>query len=55
VVEAQLKRLQSMRVTVNEMVHPKIEVKAEIVLTGAAGLTVGDWVEVLHQVEVLVL
>ena len=31
------------------MVHTKVETKAEIVLTGAGGLTVGDWVEVLHD------
>jgi hypothetical protein len=49
VKEAQLKRLESMRVSVTDMVHVKIEVKPEIVLTGAGGLTVGDWVEVLHD------
>jgi hypothetical protein len=49
VKEAQLKHLESMRVSVTDMVHIKIEVKPEIVLTGAAGLTVGDWVEVLHD------
>ncbi len=30
----------------NDTVHVKIEVKPEIVLTG---LTVGDWVEALHD------
>jgi hypothetical protein len=31
------------------MIHAKIEVKPDIVLTGAGGLTVGDWVEVIHD------
>jgi hypothetical protein len=31
------------------MVHGHVEEKPEIVLTGAAGLTVGDWVEVSHD------
>jgi hypothetical protein len=31
------------------MVHRPVEVKPEIVLTGAGGLTVGDWVEVSHD------
>jgi hypothetical protein len=31
------------------MVHGLVEVQPEIVLTGAAGLTVGDWVEVSHD------
>jgi hypothetical protein len=48
-VEAQRAHLQSLRVPVHEMVHSKIETKAEIELTGAGGLTVGDWVEVLHD------
>jgi hypothetical protein len=48
-VDAQRAHLQSLRVPVHEMVHTKIETKAEIVLTGAGGLTVGDWVEVLHD------
>ncbi len=38
-----------MRVPVNEMVHAKIETKPDIVLTGTGGLTVGDWVEVMHD------
>ncbi len=33
----------------SEMVHARIESIPEIVLTGAGGLTVGDWVEVLHD------
>ncbi len=48
-MDAQRAHLQSLRVPVHEMVHMKIETKAEIVLTGAGGLTVGDWVEVLHD------
>jgi hypothetical protein len=48
-VEAQRAHLHSLRVPVHEMVHSKIETKAEIELTGAGGLTVGDWVEVLHD------
>ncbi len=48
-MEAQRAHLQSLRVPVHEMVHSKIETKAEIELTGAGGLTVGDWVEVLHD------
>ncbi len=47
--EAQLKRLHAMRVPVHEMVHAKVEAKQEIVLTGAGGLTVGDWVEVMRD------
>ena len=31
------------------MVHKLVEVKPEIVFTGAGGLTVGDWVEVTHD------
>jgi hypothetical protein len=31
------------------MVHAKLEAKKEIDLTGTGGLTVGDWVEVLHD------
>jgi hypothetical protein len=31
------------------MVHKPVEVKPEIVFTGAGGLTVGDWVEVTHD------
>ncbi len=31
------------------MVHAKLEIKADITLTGSAGLTVGDWVEVGHD------
>jgi hypothetical protein len=46
---AQLKHLLEMRVDVSEMVHVKAEVKADITLTGAGGLTVGDWVEVEHD------
>ncbi len=48
-LEAQLKRLQEMRVSVRDMVHVAIEVKADIQLTGAGGLTVGDWVDVTHD------
>ncbi len=32
-----------------DMVHAKVEKKSDIVLAGAGGLTVGDWVEVLHD------
>jgi hypothetical protein len=32
-----------------DMVHAKVEIKPKIVLSGAGGLTVGDWVEVLHD------
>ncbi len=51
VVEAQLKRLQSMRISVSDMVHTKTEIEPEItsILTAAGGLTVGDWVEVMHD------
>jgi hypothetical protein len=49
VKEAQLKHLQSLRVDVKDMVHVKQEVKKDICLTGAAGLTVGEWVEVEHD------
>jgi hypothetical protein len=38
-----------MRVPVAEMVHAKVEAKQDIVLTGTGGLTVGDWVEVMHD------
>ena len=31
------------------MVHAKVEAKKEIDLTGTGGLTVGDWVDVLHD------
>jgi hypothetical protein len=31
------------------MTHKPVEVKAEITLTGAGGLTVGDWVEATHD------
>jgi hypothetical protein len=48
-VEAQLAHLHSLRVPVSEMTHTAIEAKAEIVFTGAGGLTVGDWVEVTHD------
>ncbi len=48
-MDAQRAHLQSLRVLVTEMVHTKVETKAEIVLTGAGGLTWGDWVEVLHD------
>ncbi len=46
---AQLKHLLEMRVDASEMVHVKVEVKADITLIGAGGLTVGDWVEVEHD------
>ncbi len=48
-MDAQRAHLQSLLVPVHEMVHTKIETKAERVLTGAGGLTVDDWVEVLHD------
>ncbi len=41
--------LHSLRVPVSDMIHTLVEVKPEIVLTGAARLTVGDWVEVSHD------
>ncbi len=44
-----MKRLVAMRVSVAGMVHAKVEVKCDIVTTGAGGLTVGDWVEVMHD------
>ncbi len=44
-----LKHLQSMRISNGDMVHIKIEVKPEIILTGAGGLTVGDWDEAMHD------
>ncbi len=49
VVEAQLKRLQSMKISVNDMIHTKIVVKSEISQIEAGGSTVGDWVEVMHD------
>jgi hypothetical protein len=49
IASAQKTRLEALRVPVNAMIHPKIEVKPEITLTGSAGLTVGDWVEVEHD------
>ena len=49
VKEAQVKRLQTMQVAVRDMVHVAIEIKPDIELTGAGGLTVGDWVEVTHD------
>ncbi len=48
-MDAQRAYLQSLRVPVHEMVHTKVETKADIVLTGAGGLTVLDCVEVLHD------
>ncbi len=33
----------------SEMVHARVESNPEIALTGTGGLTVGDWVEVLHD------
>jgi hypothetical protein len=44
-----MKRLVAMRVSVTDMVHAKVEVKGDIVTSGAGGLTVGDWVEVAHD------
>ncbi len=44
-----MKRLVAMRVSVADMVHAKVEVKGDVVTTGAGGLTVGDWVEVAHD------
>jgi hypothetical protein len=38
-----------MRVPVHEMVHSKVELKKDIDFTGTGGLTVGDWVEVMHD------
>ena len=38
-----------MRVPVNEMVHARSESKPDMVFTGTGGLTVGDWVEVMHD------
>ncbi len=49
VVAAQLAHLQSCRVSVMDMTHASVEVVADIVFTGAGGLTVGDWVEVTHD------
>ena len=49
IASAQKARLEALRVPVNAMIHHKIEVKPEITLTGSAGLTVGDWVEVEHD------
>jgi hypothetical protein len=49
IASAQKNRLEALRVPVNAMIHPKIDVKPDITLTGAAGLTVGDWVEVEHD------
>jgi hypothetical protein len=49
VVAAQLAHLQSCRVSVMDMTHARVEVVADIVLTGAGGLTVGEWVEVMHD------
>ena len=49
VVAAQLAHLQSCRVSVMGMTHARVEVVADIVLTGAGGLTVGDWVDVTHD------
>ncbi len=49
VKEAQLKRLQAMRIPVSEMVHAPIEAPFKTVLTGAGGLTVGEWVDVQHD------
>jgi hypothetical protein len=49
VVEAQLAHLLSLRINVHDTVHVKVEAKAEIELTGAGGLTVGDWIEVAHD------
>ncbi len=34
---------------VKDMAHFKLEIKPDITLTGSAGLTVGDWVEVEHD------
>ncbi len=41
--------LKSLRVNVNDMVHVKVETKPVIELTAAGGLTVDDWVEVIHD------
>jgi hypothetical protein len=34
---------------ISVMIHVKVEVKPDLTFTGAAGLTVGDWVEVEHD------
>ena len=49
VVAAQLAHLKSCRVSVVDMTHARVEVASDIVLTGAGGLTVGDWVDVTHD------
>ncbi len=46
---AQKARLVGMRVSVNDMIHARVEVKPDITFTGSAGLTVGDWVEIEHD------
>ncbi len=38
--EAQIKRLETLRVNVKDMVHSKVENKPDINLTGSTGLTV---------------
>ncbi len=48
-MSAQLAHLQSLRVSVFDMVHGKVEEKRDITVAGAGGLTVGDWVDVLHD------
>ena len=49
VIDAQLAHLQSLRTKVADMVHARVENPKDIVVVGAAGLTVGDWVEVMHD------
>ncbi len=38
-----IKRLVAMHIPVADMMHAKVKMKANIVTTGAWGLTVGDW------------
>jgi hypothetical protein len=49
VIDAQLAHLESLRTKIADMVLAKIEKPKDIVVVGAAGLTVGDWVEVMHD------
>ncbi len=49
VIDAQLAHLESLRTKVADMVHARVENPKDIVVVGAAGLTVGDWVEVMHD------
>jgi hypothetical protein len=49
ILSAQKLRLESLRVPVTSMIHPKVEVKPDLTFMGSAGLTVSDWVEVEHD------